>query len=377
LLYVDQPVGTGFSYANSDYVTGETQVAIDVYTFLEGWFTENPNFAFSILLSRKTITVVGPDSSKEIVPTAMDFGSLQKKYKGFLIFAVMHSNSQTQIEFGQLPKHIKAIRDYLEWNEELVDYFELKTPLSSSSSTSSLTSTFTFSSPITSNVEVLVGSEPYVIPVSNVKSWVEFYNMLSADISEGKFNSNKHHVIDSNSVHIMKNCLFGISLFKPPFQVVTNTIEIKFGNECVVTPFTETTTCQALVEQIADDIGLDMEKTYKMVTDNGTHTFENTNNFCHQLALHPCSFICLKEEIIVNEITLNVTVGEGTTTVCLPKSVLTDNATVGQVIEIMIQQLHLSGKFRIKFDGKVQAKSLIFRDVFDEQNPPKNILLLV
>lgn len=42
LLYIDQPVGTGFSYADSDYVHDETVVAADVYTFLQGWFKQYP-----------------------------------------------------------------------------------------------------------------------------------------------------------------------------------------------------------------------------------------------------------------------------------------------------------------------------------------------
>jgi len=45
LLYVDQPVGTGFSYANQDYVTNETSVDTDMYTFLQGFFAKYPQYA--------------------------------------------------------------------------------------------------------------------------------------------------------------------------------------------------------------------------------------------------------------------------------------------------------------------------------------------
>jgi len=47
LLYVDQPVGTGFSYTEDqdDYVTSEDQVSNDMYTFLQKWFDRYPQYA--------------------------------------------------------------------------------------------------------------------------------------------------------------------------------------------------------------------------------------------------------------------------------------------------------------------------------------------
>jgi len=47
LLYVDQPVGTGFSYADhvEDYVVDETQIANDMYTFLLEFFQMYPQYA--------------------------------------------------------------------------------------------------------------------------------------------------------------------------------------------------------------------------------------------------------------------------------------------------------------------------------------------
>jgi len=47
LIYVDQPGGTGFSYVDNPdgYVTNETQVGDDMYTFLQTWFATYPQFA--------------------------------------------------------------------------------------------------------------------------------------------------------------------------------------------------------------------------------------------------------------------------------------------------------------------------------------------
>jgi len=46
-LYVDQPVGTGFSYTENpdDYVTNENQVSNDMYTFLQKFFARYPQYA--------------------------------------------------------------------------------------------------------------------------------------------------------------------------------------------------------------------------------------------------------------------------------------------------------------------------------------------
>jgi hypothetical protein len=47
LLFVDQPVGTGFSYSRwpLDYVTNEKQVAQQLYDFLQAFFLQFPQFA--------------------------------------------------------------------------------------------------------------------------------------------------------------------------------------------------------------------------------------------------------------------------------------------------------------------------------------------
>jgi carboxypeptidase C (cathepsin A) len=44
LLYVDQPVGTGFSYANSDYIFTEDKVATEMYSFLQQFFEMYPQY---------------------------------------------------------------------------------------------------------------------------------------------------------------------------------------------------------------------------------------------------------------------------------------------------------------------------------------------
>ena len=43
LLYVDQPVNTGFSYA-SNYVRNEQEVAEDMYAFVQGFLKDFPEF---------------------------------------------------------------------------------------------------------------------------------------------------------------------------------------------------------------------------------------------------------------------------------------------------------------------------------------------
>jgi hypothetical protein len=43
--YIDQPVGTGFSYANSDYVHDEASVGIEMYAFITKFLTQFPQYA--------------------------------------------------------------------------------------------------------------------------------------------------------------------------------------------------------------------------------------------------------------------------------------------------------------------------------------------
>jgi len=44
LLYVDQPAGTGFSYANQYYINNETMVAVEMYTFLQNFLAKYPQY---------------------------------------------------------------------------------------------------------------------------------------------------------------------------------------------------------------------------------------------------------------------------------------------------------------------------------------------
>jgi len=45
LMYVDQPAGTGFSYASSDYIGNETMVAEEMWNFFLGFFAKYPQYA--------------------------------------------------------------------------------------------------------------------------------------------------------------------------------------------------------------------------------------------------------------------------------------------------------------------------------------------
>jgi len=45
LIYIDQPVGTGFSYASSDYIHDEAQVAQEMYSFLQLFLQQYPQYA--------------------------------------------------------------------------------------------------------------------------------------------------------------------------------------------------------------------------------------------------------------------------------------------------------------------------------------------
>jgi len=47
IIFIDQPVGTGFSYADSvlDYVVDEEQVAQDLYVFLQNFFLQFPKYS--------------------------------------------------------------------------------------------------------------------------------------------------------------------------------------------------------------------------------------------------------------------------------------------------------------------------------------------
>jgi len=63
LLYIDQPVGTGFSYADTDYVNDEALVSADVYRFLQSWFSLYPQY------SKQDFYIVGESYGGHYVPS--------------------------------------------------------------------------------------------------------------------------------------------------------------------------------------------------------------------------------------------------------------------------------------------------------------------
>jgi len=63
IIYVDQPVGTGFSYADSDYVHDEKAVAIEMYAFLTKFFAKFPQY------SKQDFYVIGESYGGHYVPT--------------------------------------------------------------------------------------------------------------------------------------------------------------------------------------------------------------------------------------------------------------------------------------------------------------------
>jgi len=87
IIYIDQPVGVGYSYANSDYVTGETLVKEDVYNFLQGFFANFTQF------QKNDFFIVGESYGGHYVPsvaTAIVTGnsnnnSIQINLKGIAI----------------------------------------------------------------------------------------------------------------------------------------------------------------------------------------------------------------------------------------------------------------------------------------------------
>jgi len=52
IMWIDQPVGTGFSYADSydDYVEDEKAVAEDLYQFLQQFFSQNPQYNYKFYI---------------------------------------------------------------------------------------------------------------------------------------------------------------------------------------------------------------------------------------------------------------------------------------------------------------------------------------
>jgi carboxypeptidase C (cathepsin A) len=83
VLFVDQPVGTGFSYADNpdDYVTGEDQVAEDMYEFLQAFYKQYPQY------QKLDFFVTGESYAGHYVPSVSNriFQSLKNKEGPFNI----------------------------------------------------------------------------------------------------------------------------------------------------------------------------------------------------------------------------------------------------------------------------------------------------
>ena len=59
LLFIDNPVGTGFSYVNTDsYVKELTEMADQLVTFLEKWYTLFPQFEHDDVSSPQIVSVL-------------------------------------------------------------------------------------------------------------------------------------------------------------------------------------------------------------------------------------------------------------------------------------------------------------------------------
>eukprot|EP01118_Nematostelium_gracile_P004704 TRINITY_DN15631_c0_g1_i1.p1 TRINITY_DN15631_c0_g1~~TRINITY_DN15631_c0_g1_i1.p1 ORF type:complete len:443 (+),score=123.28 TRINITY_DN15631_c0_g1_i1:46-1329(+) len=63
LIYIDQPADVGYSYANTDYVHDEAQVGQEMYTFLQGFFKQYPQY------SKQKFFITGESFGGHYVPT--------------------------------------------------------------------------------------------------------------------------------------------------------------------------------------------------------------------------------------------------------------------------------------------------------------------
>ncbi|XP_010557747.1 PREDICTED: serine carboxypeptidase-like 20 [Tarenaya hassleriana] len=89
IIYLDSPVGVGFSYSKneSDYRTNDTQTAIDSHTFLLKWFENFPKFQMNpfYLAGESFAGVYVPTLASEIVNGQKDGVKPFINFKGYLI----------------------------------------------------------------------------------------------------------------------------------------------------------------------------------------------------------------------------------------------------------------------------------------------------
>ncbi|CAG9773207.1 unnamed protein product [Ceutorhynchus assimilis] len=102
VLYIDNPVGTGFSFTDGDYVTNQTQVGDHLYKFLTQFFTmfpeiqKNEFYISGESYAGKYVPAIGYTIHKNN-PTA----SVKINLKGFLIVNGL-SDPRHQFQFGAL-----------------------------------------------------------------------------------------------------------------------------------------------------------------------------------------------------------------------------------------------------------------------------------
>ncbi|CAN8252620.1 unnamed protein product [Cochlearia groenlandica] len=101
IIYVDQPVGTGFSYTpdSNDFRHDETGVSNDLYDFLQAFFKEHPKFA------NNDFYITGESYAGHYVPAlASRIYNANKKKEGIQInlkgFAIGNGLTNPEIQYG-------------------------------------------------------------------------------------------------------------------------------------------------------------------------------------------------------------------------------------------------------------------------------------
>jgi len=131
IIYVDQPVGTGWSYADSefDYVTDEDEVAQDLYTFMQDFFLLFPEY------SQLDFFITGESYAGHYIPAfsyriftgnqALDPNDIKINLKGLAIgngWVDPYRQYEGYLDFAEL-------HNLLDEAEEAVSYAALETCL--------------------------------------------------------------------------------------------------------------------------------------------------------------------------------------------------------------------------------------------------------